>query len=290
MNYKELYEAAVEHELGVVFEEPTPQPVAEVKPEEPTPESVGSFLQDFGHLRAMAQAREVHDPMSGSGRWDDLQLDISSPHLPRLRRDPVRRHLKVTIPEGVTVPLIKMGPELGASLGLKASAGVNKYALTSIKADKWEHNTHASCVERFYRRNREEERKVHAGFDARAKTSTQMLGSLIRAMRFGHPARKPYLERQFRLLWSVRSQLRSVLGTGVRKPEAPKPAVVIRVEPKPLPPKPAYFDQLLAELGRNAGELGKLPAHDLLDDDQQAKRTKLMERQRFIRSRIGRWL
>lgn len=289
MNYKELYEAAVEHELGVVFEEPTPQPVAEVKPEEPTPEPVGSFLQDFGHLRAMAQAREVHDPMSGSGRWDDLQLDISSPHLPRLRRDPVRRHLKVTIPEGVTVPLVKLGPELGASLGLKASAGVNKYALTNIKADKWEHNTHDRAVASAERRFSSEERRTFAGFDARAKTSTQMLGSLIRAMRFGHPARKPYLERQFRLLWSVRSQLRSVLGVGVPK-RVVKPAVVIRVEPKPLPPKPAYFDQLLAELGRNAEELGKLPAHDLLDDDQQATRTKLMERQRFIRSRIGRWL
>jgi hypothetical protein len=289
--YQQLHDEAVDHELRVVFDEPSvqPQQVHEPVQEEPKTEAVGSFLQDFGHLRAMVQAREVHDPMSSSGRWEDLQLDLSSPHLPRLRRDPVRRHLKVTLPEGVTVPLIKLGPALGETLGLKAAGGANKYALTSIKTDKWEHNTHERAVASGERKFEADERRTFANFDAPAKTATQMLGRLVRAMRFGHPARREYLERQFRLLWSVRGQLRATLGVSPRKPVV-KPKVVVTVAPKPLPPKPEYFDRLLAELGENAAKLGTLPRHDLLDDDQQALRTKLMARQRFIQSTIGRWL
>jgi len=289
--YQQLHDEAVEHELGVVFEEPSVQPeqVHVPEPEEPVTEEVGSFLQDFGHLRAMVKAREVNDPMSSSGRWDDLQLDLRQPHIPAVRRDPVRRHLKLTLPEGVTVPLIRLGPALGETLGLKAAGGANKYALTSIKTDKWEHNTHERAVASGERKFEADERRTFANFDAPAKTATQMLGRLVRAMRFGHPSRKAHFEQQFRLLWSVRGQLRATLGVSPRKPVV-KPKVVVTVAPKPLPPKPEYFDRLLAELGENAAKLGTLPRHDLIDDDQKAMRTKLMARQRFIQSTIGRWM
>jgi len=49
-----------------------------------------TYLQDFGHLRKQVRARDVHDPMSGANRWDDLQMDIRKPHISQPRRDSVK--------------------------------------------------------------------------------------------------------------------------------------------------------------------------------------------------------
>jgi hypothetical protein len=296
MNYKELYEAAVQHELGVVIEEPAPQPVVEVKPEAPTPKPVGNYLQEFGHLRQMVKAREVHDPMSSAGRWDDLEMDLKKPHISGVRRSPMRRNLQVTMPEGITFPAKHITPEVNKALGLKPAGGYAKWSLTSIKTDKWEHNPSDARawnarVHREIVMSREADRMADVKFSRKVRTSTEVFTFLIRKMRFTDGPRRAHYEKQFKALWSVRHILRKVAGVGI--PQEPKPAVpkvVIRVEPQPRPPKPACFDKMLAELGENAKELVKYQAHDIWSDEDNAKRKELTARQRFIRSVIGRWM
>lgn len=298
MNYKELHEAAVQHELGVVLEEPAPQPVVEVKPEAPTPKPVGNYLQEFGHLREMVRAREVHDPMSSAGRWDDLELDLRQPHISGVRRSPMRKNLQVTLPEGITFPAKQVTPEVNKALGLQAAGGCPKWTMTSIKTDKWEHNSWQARVQREMAKARRDmakarhiDRVADVSFSRKVRTSTEVFTFLIRKMRFAEGSRRAQYEKQFRALWSVRHIFRKIAGVGLPqapKPEAPK--VVIRVEPQPVPPKPACFDRMLAELGDNAKELAKYQGHDIWSDEDNAKRKELTARQRFIRSVIGRWM
>lgn len=91
-----------------------------------------TYLQDFGLLRKQANAHEVHDPMSGSARWEDLQMDLRKPHIPQPRRDNMPANRKLTI-AGVTIDIKKPDAKLTVSLGF-VSGGVPKYALSSPKA------------------------------------------------------------------------------------------------------------------------------------------------------------
>jgi hypothetical protein len=75
-----------------------------------------TYLQDFGLLRKQARARDVHDPMSGAERWEDLQMDIQKPHIPQARRKPVRRNRTLTI-DGVTAPCRKLSGKSSVALG-----------------------------------------------------------------------------------------------------------------------------------------------------------------------------
>jgi len=91
-----------------------------------------TYLQDFGLLRKQAHAHEVNDPMSGSARWEDLQMDLRKPHIPQPRRDSMPANRKLTI-AGVTIDIKKPDAKLTVSLGF-VSGGVPKYSLSSPKA------------------------------------------------------------------------------------------------------------------------------------------------------------
>ena len=91
-----------------------------------------TYLQDFGLLRKQMNDREVNDPMSGSGRWDDLQMDLRQPHIPQARRASMPANRKLTI-AGMTIDIKKPDAKLTVSLGF-VSGGVPKYSLSSPKA------------------------------------------------------------------------------------------------------------------------------------------------------------
>ena len=91
-----------------------------------------TYLQDFGLLRKQANARQVNDPMSGSDRWEDLQMDLRKPHIPQARRATMSANRKLTI-AGMTIDIKKPDAKLTVSLGF-VSGGVPKYALSSPKA------------------------------------------------------------------------------------------------------------------------------------------------------------
>lgn len=91
-----------------------------------------TYLQDFGLLRKQMNDREVNDPMSGSDRWEDLQMDLRQPHIPQPRRANMPANRKLTI-AGVTIDIKKPDAKLTTSLGF-VSGGCAKYALSSPKA------------------------------------------------------------------------------------------------------------------------------------------------------------
>jgi len=91
-----------------------------------------TYLQDFGLLRKQMNDREVNDPMSGSGRWEDLQMDLRKPHIPQARRAsmPANRKLKIG---DLEISIKKPDAKLTMAFGF-VSGGCAKYALSSPKA------------------------------------------------------------------------------------------------------------------------------------------------------------
>ena len=91
-----------------------------------------TYLQDFGLLRKQMNDREVNDPMSGSARWEDLQMDLRKPHIPQPRRDnmPANRKLKIG---DLEISIRKPDAKLTVAFGF-VSGGVPKYSLSSPKA------------------------------------------------------------------------------------------------------------------------------------------------------------
>jgi len=92
-----------------------------------------TYLQDFGLLRKQANARQVNDPMSGSARWEDLQMDLRKPHIPKPRRDNVPANRSLTV-GGVTIGLkANVSGEVTTALGF-VSKGSYKHRLVTPKA------------------------------------------------------------------------------------------------------------------------------------------------------------
>ena len=92
-----------------------------------------TYLQDFGTLRRAVHDREVADPMSSAGRWDDLQLDLRKPHIPKPRRDNVPANRSLTV-GGVTIGLkANVSGEVTTALGF-VSRGTYKHQLVTPKA------------------------------------------------------------------------------------------------------------------------------------------------------------
>ncbi len=91
-----------------------------------------TYLQDFGLLRKQMNDREVNDPMSGSARWEDLQMDLRKPHIPQPRRAsmPANRKLKIG---DLEISIKKPDAKLTMAFGF-VSGGCAKYALSSPKA------------------------------------------------------------------------------------------------------------------------------------------------------------
>ena len=95
-----------------------------------------TYLQDFGLLRKQMNDREVNDPMSGSARWEDLQMDLRKPHIPQPRRDnmPANRKLKIGDLEiSIRKPDAKLTMAFGFTCG-----GVYKHSLVTPKAHTYQ--------------------------------------------------------------------------------------------------------------------------------------------------------
>jgi hypothetical protein len=154
----------------------------------------GTYLQDFGLLRKQANDREVNDPMSGSGRWDDLQLDLRKPHIPRERRSPVPSNPSLTI-GGVTMAIrAKAVGEVAGALGFH-STGAYKHRLVTPKA-----HTYRRAMEE---RGRPEQTKLFVEREPKYMDIRTALKFHIRKARFGTcPARS--LET-VKLLWPLRN-------------------------------------------------------------------------------------
>ena len=91
-----------------------------------------TYLQDFGLLRKQMNDREVNDPMSGSGRWEDLQMDLRQPHIPQARRATMSANRKLKIGD-LEISIRKPDAKLTTAFGF-VSGGCAKYALSSPKA------------------------------------------------------------------------------------------------------------------------------------------------------------
>lgn len=95
-----------------------------------------TYLQDFGTLRRAMQAREVNDPMSGAGRWEDLGMDLRPPHIPKVRRSPVPSSPSLSI-GGVSVAIkAKAVGDVANALGFHSS-GSYKHRLVTMKAETY---------------------------------------------------------------------------------------------------------------------------------------------------------
>lgn len=95
-----------------------------------------TYLQDFGTLRRAMQAREVNDPMSGAGRWEDLGMDLRPPHIPKVRRSPVPSSPSLTV-GGLSVEIkAKAVGDVAHALGFHSS-GSYKHRLVTMKAETY---------------------------------------------------------------------------------------------------------------------------------------------------------
>ncbi len=91
-----------------------------------------TYLQDFGLLRKQMNDREVNDPMSGSARWEDLQMDLRKPHIPQPRRAsmPANRKLKIG---DLEISIREPDAKLTTAFGFVTN-GVYKHKLVTPKA------------------------------------------------------------------------------------------------------------------------------------------------------------
>ena len=95
-----------------------------------------TYLQDFGLLRKQANARQVNDPMSGSARWEDLQMDLRKPHIPKPRRAsmPANRKLKIG---DLEISIREPDAKLTTAFGFVTN-GVYKHKLVTPKAHTYQ--------------------------------------------------------------------------------------------------------------------------------------------------------
>ena len=160
-----------------------------------------TYLQDFGLLRKQMRDREVHDPMSSAGRWEDLELDLKKPHIPQARRKPVKRNMTLTI-EGVTTPCKGLSGKSSVALGFhtdkpyqhKLDTMKNPGYLAEIRAggkpDQW---------------------KLYA-FSRKPKPRpiNDVIRGLVRKIRFGKTpidSVRALYRRKLALLWQARHDL-----------------------------------------------------------------------------------
>jgi len=153
-----------------------------------------TYLQDFGTLRRAMHDREVNDPMSGAGRWDDLQLDLRKPHIPKPRRDNVPANRSLTI-GGVTIGLkANVSGEVTTALGF-VSKGSYKHRLVTPKA----HTYRRAMTEA----DRPKQTKLYVESAPKYMAIREALKYHIGKARFGScPSRS--LEN-VRLLWPLRN-------------------------------------------------------------------------------------
>jgi hypothetical protein len=161
-----------------------------------------TYLQDFGTLRRAMREREVNDPMSSAGRWDDLQLDIKPPHIPRDRRSPV--------PSNPTLVLAGEAYRLRASRVAEAahalgfhSTGCYKHRLVTMKAETYRRSMQDA--------GRPEQTKLHVEREVKFRHDNirAAIRSLVHKVRFsksaGIPSVADVYRRHIKTLWAYRN-------------------------------------------------------------------------------------
>jgi len=96
-----------------------------------------TYLQDFGHLRKQAADRKVNDPMSSSHRWEELELDLTKPHIPKPRRDAVPSNRSIKIDDMEFKLKQSVSPQTLAKLGFRPSEVGYKHKLVTPKAETY---------------------------------------------------------------------------------------------------------------------------------------------------------
>lgn len=160
-----------------------------------------TYLQDFGLLRKQVRGREVHDPMSGAGRWEDLELDLTKPRIPTARRKPVKRNMTLTI-DDVTAPCKKISGKSSVVLGFHTKTPY-VHKLTTMKSPGYLAQVRAA--------DRPDQWKLYAlGRKPKARAVNAIIRDLVRKIRFGktpvESVREVY-RRKLSLLWKARHDL-----------------------------------------------------------------------------------
>lgn len=101
-----------------------------------------TYLQDFGLLRKGIRDREVNDPMSSAGRWDDLQLDSRKPHIPQPRRASMSANRKLRIGD-LEIAIRKPDAKLTMAFGF-VTTGIYKHQMVTPKAHTYQRSLQES--------------------------------------------------------------------------------------------------------------------------------------------------
>jgi len=101
-----------------------------------------TYLQDFGLLRKNVRDREVNDPMSSAGRWDDLQLDSRKPHIPVPRRASMSANRKLRIGD-LEISIRKPDAKLTMAFGF-VTTGIYKHQMVTPKAHTYQRSLQES--------------------------------------------------------------------------------------------------------------------------------------------------
>ena len=101
-----------------------------------------TYLQDFGLLRKNVRDREVNDPMSSAGRWDDLQLDSRKPHIPQPRRASMSANRKLRIGD-LEIAIRKPDAKLTIAFGF-VTTGIYKHQMVTPKAHTYQRSLQES--------------------------------------------------------------------------------------------------------------------------------------------------
>ena len=152
-----------------------------------------TYLQDFGLLRKQMNDREVNDPMSGSGRWEDLQMDLRKPHIPQARRATMSANRKLRIGD-LEISIREPDAKLTTAFGF-VTTGVYKHKLVTPKA----HTYRRAMQERTAPERKEAELYCAYGSVAEA------IRRYVRKARFATiPSVADKYREKVRLLWPVR--------------------------------------------------------------------------------------
>lgn len=162
-----------------------------------------TYLQDFGLLRKQMHEREVNDPMSSAGRWDDLQLDIRKPHIPKARRSPVPSNPKLRLGDVEVQLKASRVADAAKALGFQAT-GCYKHRLVTMQAETYRSRMRESRPDqgKLYLVKEREDKYPHADIKAAIR-------HLVHKIRFGKSSHLPAVgdvyRRHIRVLWPHRN-------------------------------------------------------------------------------------
>lgn len=233
-----------------------------------------TYLQDFGTRRSIHRSKPKTDPMAASGRWDDLYLRASKPRLRKaVRRQSMRRDLKLRLtPGGKIYTGVKPSGKLTTMMGLKSDPYAAKYKLDSPSYPaRHRELSHETIPWREYKDDT---------FVRGVRNVYDVLGDLVRKLRFRDPRFNERTRKQFQVLWANRHRLLK-LATLPRRMKVTKvvhkPGLVkVSVKPKSkrvIPPS------LLCEYKDIQARLATM-------DSEDKDRVNLLLRQRELYSLI----